>query len=102
MPAYPGPDRTFGNVDMQLLADRALSIAYGVAEVIGRDRFEDRSGRVRFIFSCRCGEFIKTLSALEYLERPEAVLSPSFLDSEFRVASRTDRVLLLALGVRHG
>jgi len=52
---------------MQPLADRALRIAYGVAEVVGRDRFEDHVGRVRFILSRGCGEFAETLSALEYL-----------------------------------
>ena len=52
---------------MQPLADRALRIAYGVAQVIRRDRFEDRSGRVGFIFSCGGGEFVEALSALEDL-----------------------------------
>jgi hypothetical protein len=83
MRSYPGPDTTFGNIDMQRLADRALGIAYGVAEIIGRDRFEDRSGRVRFIFSCGCGEFVEALSALEYLEDSEAVLPLAFLHGEF-------------------
>jgi hypothetical protein len=68
---------------VQTLADRALRIAYGVAEVVGRNRFEDHAGRVCFIFPCGCGEFIETFSALQYLERSEAVLPPSFLDSEF-------------------
>ena len=83
MHAYPGPDRTLGNVDVEALADHSLRITEGVAEVIGRDRFEDHAGRVGFIFSCGCGEFIEALSALEYLEDSEAVLSPSFLDAEF-------------------
>ena len=83
MRVSPETDRSFGNVHMEALADRALRITEGVAEVVGRDRFEDYSGRVGFIFSCGCGEFVKTLSALEYLERPEAVLSPSFFDAEF-------------------
>ncbi len=81
--SYPGPDRTFGNVDMQPLTDRALRIAYGVAKIVGRDRFEDRSGRVRFVSSCGCGEFVETLSALEDLQDSEAVLSPAFLHGEF-------------------
>ncbi len=50
---------------------------------VGRDRFEDHSGGVGFIFSCDCGEFVETLAALEYLEDSEAVLSPPFLDAEF-------------------
>ena len=83
MRAYPGPDRPLGNVDMEALADHALRIAEGVAEVVGRDRFEDHAGRVGFIFSCGCGEFVETLAALEYLERSEAILSPSFFDAEF-------------------
>ena len=83
MRAYPGPDRPLGNVDVEALADRALGITEGVAEVIGRDCFEDHVLRIGFIFSCGCGEFIEALSALEYLEDSEAVLSPSFLDSEF-------------------
>ena len=83
MHAYPGPDRSFGNVDVEAFTDHALRITQGVAEVVGRDRFENHSGRVAFIFSCGCGEFVKTLGALEYLERPEAILSPSFLDAEF-------------------
>ena len=83
MRAYPGPDRSLGNVDMETLTDRTLRITEGVAEVEGRDRFENHSGRVGFIFPCGCGEFVETLAALEYLERPEAILSPSFLDGEF-------------------
>jgi hypothetical protein len=83
MSAYPRPDRPLGNVDVEAFTDFALRITEGVAEVVGRDRFEDHSGRVSFIFSCGCGEFIETLSALEYLEDSEAVLSPSFFDAEF-------------------
>ena len=83
MRAYPGSDRSFGNVDVEAFTDHALRITEGVAEVVGRDRFEDHSGRVGFIFSCGCGEFVETLSALEYLEDSEAVLSPPFLDAEF-------------------
>ena len=68
---------------MQALADRALRITHRVAEIVRRDRFEDHTGRVCFIFSCGCGEFVEALSALEYLEDSEAILSPSFLDGEF-------------------
>ena len=82
MRAYPGPDRSFGNVDVEAFTDRALRITEGVAEVVGRDCFEDHAGRVGFIFSCGCGEFIEALSALKYLEDSEAVLSPSFLHGE--------------------
>ena len=61
-----------------------LRIAERVAEIVGRDCFEDRALRVGFVFSWSCGEFIETFSALEYLERPEALLSPpSFFDAEF-------------------
>jgi hypothetical protein len=35
------------------------------------------------LFVRGCGEFVETLAALEYLERPEAILSPSFFDAEF-------------------
>jgi len=83
MRAYPGPNRPLGNVHMEAFADRVLRITEGVAEVVGRDRFEDHAGRVRFIFPCGCGEFIEALSALKYLKDSEAVLSPSFLDGEF-------------------
>ena len=83
MCAYPGPDRSLGNVDVEALTDSALRIAHGVAKVVSRDRFEDHSRRVGFIFPRSCGEFVETLAALEYLERPEAILSPSFLDAEF-------------------
>ena len=83
MRAYPGPDRSFGNVDVEAFTYRALRITQGVAEVVGRDRLENHSRRVAFIFSCGCGEFVETLAALEYLERPEAILSPSFLNTEF-------------------
>ena len=83
MRAYPGPDRSFGNVDVETFTDCALRITEGVAEVEGRDRFENHSGRVGFIFPCGCGEFVKTLGTLEYSERPEAILSPSFLNTEF-------------------
>jgi hypothetical protein len=38
---------------------------------------------VGFIFSCGYGEFIETLSALEYLEDSETVLSPSLFGAEF-------------------
>jgi len=100
--ADPGPDRSFGNVHREALADHALRIAEGVAEVVGRDRFEDHSGRVGFISSCGCGELVETLSALEYLEDSESILSPSFLDGKFCTAPRTRRVLLLALDVWHG
>ncbi len=68
---------------MQALADFALRSAYGVAKVIGRDRFEDRSRRVRFISSCGCGEFVEALSALEDLQDSVAIQSPTFLHSEF-------------------
>ena len=68
---------------METFTDRTLRIGDGVAEVVGRDGFEDHSGRVGFIFSRSGGEFVETLGALEYLERPEAILSPSFLDAEF-------------------
>jgi len=68
---------------MQPLADRALRITYGVAEVVGRNRFEDHVGRIRLIFSCGCSEFVQTLPALEDLENSEAVQSPAFLDGEF-------------------
>jgi len=83
MRSYPGPDRTFRNVDMQPLADRALRIAYGVAEIVDRDRFEDHVGRIRLIFAWGCTEFVQTLPALEDLENSEAVQSPAFLDGEF-------------------
>jgi len=83
MRAYPRPDRPLGNVDVEALADHSLRITEGVAEVVGRDRFENHSGRIGFIFSCGCGEFVETLAALENLERPEAILSPSFFDTEF-------------------
>jgi hypothetical protein len=68
---------------MQPLADRALRITYRVTEVVGRDRFEDHVGRIRFILSRGCGEFAETLSALEDLEDSEAVQSPAFLDGKF-------------------
>ena len=83
MRAYPRPDRSFGNVDVEAFADHALRITEGVPGVVGRDRFEDYSRRIAFIFSCGCGEFVETLTALEDLERPEAILSPSFFDTEF-------------------
>ncbi len=83
MCSYPRSDRPLGDVDVESLADRALRIAYGAAEVVGRDRFEDHAGRISFIFSCCCGEFVETLSALEDLENSETILSPSFLDCEF-------------------
>jgi len=40
-------------------------------------------GRVRFILSRGCGEFVETLSALEYLKNSEAIQSSAFLDGEF-------------------
>ncbi len=83
MRSYPRSDRPLGNVDVEALADRSLRITDGVAEVVGRDRFEDHAGRIGFIFSCCCGEFVETLSALEDLENSETILSPSFLDGEF-------------------
>ena len=63
--------------------ERAMRFTEGVGEVVGRDRFEDHLGRVGFIFSCGCGEFVETLYALECLEDSEAVQSPSFSDAEF-------------------
>jgi len=78
-----GPDRPLGNVDVEAFTDRTLRIAHGVAEIVGRDRFENHTGRIGLIFSCGCGEFVEALAALEYLERPEAILPPSFFDAEF-------------------
>lgn len=78
--SYPRTDRAFGNVDMQALADPALRIAYGVAEVIGRDRFEDNARRIRLIFSCGCSEFVQALPALEDLQISKVVQSPAFFD----------------------
>jgi hypothetical protein len=66
-----------------VLANRTLRIAYGVAEVVGRNGFEDHARRVRFIFSGVCREFVEALSALEELEVSEAVQSPPLLDGEF-------------------
>jgi hypothetical protein len=63
--AYPRADRPFGNVHVQPLADHALRITHGAAEIVGRDGFEDHSRRVAFVLSCICGEFVKTLSALK-------------------------------------
>ena len=80
MRLYPGPDRAFGDVDVEAVADRALRVAYGVAEVIEGNRFENRALRIGFVFSCGCGEFVKALCTLKYLKNPEAVLSPAFLD----------------------
>jgi len=68
---------------MKTIADRALRIAYGVAEVVGRNRFEDDVRRIRLIFSRSCSEFAEALPALEDLEDSEAVQSPAFLDGEF-------------------
>ena len=85
MRAYPGPDRSFGDVDVETFTDCALRITEGVPEVVGRDRFEDYSRRIAFIFSCGCGEFVKTVAALEYLKRPEAILSLPFLTLNFEL-----------------
>lgn len=63
---------------METLANRALRITEGVPEAIGRDRFLNHSWRISFILPCGCGEFVETLSALEYLERSEAILSLPF------------------------
>ena len=68
---------------MQPLADHALRITYRVAEVVGRNCFEDDVGRIRLIFAWGCTEFVRTLPALEDLENSEAVQSPAFLDGEF-------------------
>ncbi len=102
MRAHPGPDRPFGNVDVEALAYRALRIAYGVAEVIGGNRFEDHAGRVGFVFPCGCGEFIEALSALEHLEDSETIQSSAFLHGEFRTTPGTGGVWLCAFGVGHG
>ena len=67
---------------MKTIADRALRIAYGVAEVVGRNRFEDDVGRIRLIFACGCSEFVQTLPTLKDLENSKAVQSPAFLDGE--------------------
>ena len=83
MRSYPGPNRPLGNVDVEALADHALRIAEGVAEVIGRHGFEDQAGRIGFVFSCSCGELVETLCTLKYLKGSEAVPSSSFLDGEF-------------------
>ena len=87
---------------MQALADRALRITERAAEVIGRDGFEDDARRVGFVFPRICSELVEALSALKHLKNSEAVLSPSFLDREFRGAPDTGRVLLLAFEVGHG
>jgi len=68
---------------MQPLADHALRITYRVAEVVGRNCFEDHVGRIRLIFAWGCTEFVQALPALEDLEDSEAVQSPAFLDGEF-------------------
>ena len=83
MLAYPGPDSSFEDVDVEALADCALRIAHGVAQIVGRDRFEDHAGRVGFIFPCGRGEFVEALAALQHLKGSEPVLSSSFLDGEF-------------------
>ena len=53
---------------MQALADHALRIAYGVAQVVSRNRFEDHAWCVGFVLSCCGGVFIEALSALKDLE----------------------------------
>ena len=82
MRSDPRPDRTFGNVDVQPLADRALRIAHGIAEVIFRNRFQDHAGRVGFVFPRGCGEFVKALSALKDLEDSVAILPAAFFHGE--------------------
>lgn len=83
MRAYPGPNRPLGDVDVEAFPDCALRVTHGVAEVVGRDRFENHARRVGFVFSCGCGEFVETLPALEDLEDSETIQSPAFLDGEF-------------------
>ena len=68
---------------MEAFADCPLRLTHGIAEVIGRDRFEDHVGRIRLIFSCGCSEFVQALPALEDLEDSEAVQSPALLDRKF-------------------
>ena len=102
MRSYPRPDRTFGDVDMQTLADRALRIAHGAAEVVCRNRFENHAGWVGFVFSCGCGEFVEALSALKDLEDSVAVLPATFLHREFRAAPNTPRAWLCTSRVGHG
>ncbi len=87
---------------MQPLADRALRIAYGVAEIVDRDRFEDHVGRIRLIFSCGCSEFVEALSALKNLEDSVAILPAAFLHREFRTAPNTRRAWLCTSRVGHG
>ena len=101
MRSYPGPDRSFGNVHVQSLADHALRIAYRVAEVVRRDCFQNHAGRVGFIFSCGGSEFVQALSALKDWEDSEAVQSPPLLDGEFGIATGTGRYRLCAFGSGH-
>ena len=67
---------------MEAFADCPLRLTHRIAEVVGRDRFEDHVRRIRLIFACGCGEFVEALSTLEDLEDSETVQSPAFLDGE--------------------
>ena len=79
MRSNPGPDRPFGNVDVQSFADHTLRIAHGVAKVVSRNRVEDHAGRVGLILSCSGSVFMEALSTLEDLEISEAVNRLPFL-----------------------
>jgi hypothetical protein len=101
MRSNPGPDRPFGNVDVQSFADHTLRIAHGVAEVVSRNRVEDHAGRVGLILSCSGSVFMEALSTLEDLEISGAVQSLALFYIEFRAASRTSRVEMCALRGGH-
>jgi len=41
MRGEPGADGAFGNIDVKTLADQALRFAYGIAEIVRGDGFEN-------------------------------------------------------------
>jgi hypothetical protein len=58
MRSYPGPNRRFGNVDVETLADHALRVAYRVAQVVRGNRFQDHARRIGLVFSSGCVQLI--------------------------------------------
>ena len=90
----PGLDRACGDFHMGALAQDALGVREGIAEVEGRDRVEDRFQLVRAVLAGLSAEAVQALRALEELQRPQAVPALASPRSRLAAAVRARRIQL--------
>ena len=94
----PGTNSTVRNLTMVSPAHDSLCFCEGVAEIEGRNAFENDVERICFILACGTREAMQTFGATKHLQGLQTVAAHTFLDGELASAGGARRVLVSLSG----